>query len=420
MPSLLNGTRTLFRSSVSLRLGVPAPLARLLNKRKGPDLEVLSKRILLPSLPVADEDVAQRAIWEEGRKLARQECWQELCDQIQLSDDARLATPGGASEATLLAMGAQSDVDAAARDAMQDGRNPDGAGIAALEEMLREHPDDYAPALVVVQAHLQIGRAWQNAANTDSQNAVKARAHFERARDLISEFDAKDLDAPSVAAAQCAVAEVLDPECTRIVTAYETLIALDQDSPQHLKAFGTILLPNRWGGSDCLETKAQDLLAGDTEVWGAGTYVWVYIDALSANIDVLEQLDTGRFIDGMRDILSRTDNQHFTNELAAFCALTMRPGAPLPSKRAEHARQKLHDCIDWILMDHLHELHPLIWARTGPEPARAAPPTTASRALIAQGRQSALHAVARRFARQMADGSSIVFSPAGMYRLPAM
>jgi hypothetical protein len=59
------------------------------------DLDVLSRRIILPSLPVADEDLARLQHWEKGRLLARQGNWVRLAEKITLADDARLCTPGG-------------------------------------------------------------------------------------------------------------------------------------------------------------------------------------------------------------------------------------------------------------------------------------------------------------------------------------
>jgi hypothetical protein len=41
-------------------------------------------------------------------------------------------------------------------------------------------------------------------------------------------------------------------------------------------------------------------------------------------------------------------------------------------------------------------------------------------ALIARGRQAALQVIAARFAEEIADGTSIAFSSAGMYRLTSL
>ena len=87
--------------------------------------------------------------------------------------------------------------------------------------------------------------------------------------------------------------------------------------------------------------------------------------------------------------------------------------------RAEATRRHLHDCLDWILSEYLQELHPLIWSQALLSPGLT-PALPSRRALISKGRQTALRIIATRFADDLADGGSIAFSTAGMYRLPGL
>ncbi|HAW47121.1 MAG TPA: hypothetical protein DCX34_07755, partial [Roseovarius sp.] len=132
-------------------------LLGLLRRKPETDLDSLSKRILLPSLPVTDEEMARAMHQDRGQKLARQEMWAELAQVIEYTDAARLRTPGGENATTLLAVGARADVVAAAEDALHDGADPDPSGIDALEEMQAEYHDSYPCALIVALAHIDIG-----------------------------------------------------------------------------------------------------------------------------------------------------------------------------------------------------------------------------------------------------------------------
>src|SRR6056297_3519830 len=85
------------------------------------DIDALAKRILLPSLPVSDEELARAAHQDRGQRLARQEMWPEICAEIRAADTTRLATPGGESAAMLLAYGARGDVVAVAEDTLHGG-----------------------------------------------------------------------------------------------------------------------------------------------------------------------------------------------------------------------------------------------------------------------------------------------------------
>lgn len=420
MPSIFARSQQMLRQLTKTKRPKAAPrLSRRSTKLRAQDLGALSKRILLPSLPSADEDMTRMAIWEQGRRLARQENWDTFSSKLQVADAARLSTAGGMSEAMLLIMGAHADVVAAASDSLLDGRAPDPMGLQALEGLLTDRPDDYTTALVVAMAHIRIARAWQSAIEgplpIDTPNGP---VHLESARDILSRFDAEALDAPSLAAVDAALIESLDPSPGKIVASYRKLINMDPDCIQYLRAYGPILLSADAKQSTALMREAGMICDQTHDIWGDGAYVWVQIDALAQEPTALAHLDVDLFIQGMRDILKARTNQHIANELAAFCAMCMAPQPGLP-RAAEAARARLHACLNWILERHLHELHPRVWAEWG-QPLATTDPSTGHRVLLAQGREIALRSIAAFFADQLADGSSIAFSPSGMYRLPAI
>lgn len=412
--------RSVLQSFRSLRRGFGRPArGRALVEA---DLDTLCRRIILPSVPVTDEETARVAHQDQGQKLARQEKWEELSQLVRLADDVRLATPGGEPQAMLLAFGARSDVVAAAEDALHDGQPPKPDGIAALEEMRADHDGDYPCALVVALAHVDVALAWRaaapNAAGEDG--TAQARHHLARARDLLAPHDGVALDAPSLVAAQCALAEAR-PDTRRTLTeGYEQLIDLAPESPRHMRALGAHMLSfeaeTRYPD---LEVEARRTAARTQACWGAGGYTWVYLDALARDRQAAAMLDCAFFMDGMQDILTRRPNQHLTNVLAAFCAVTMAPDPDRRMGRAAAVCARLNDCADWILADHLQELHPLIWSQAQLSPG-VATPLPSRRALVTRGRQTALQVIAERFAEDIADGGTIAFSPSGMYRLPAV
>ena len=93
-------------------------------RRAAEDIDSLAKRIIVPSLPVSDEEMARATHQDRGLQLARQESWDTLSDKIQYADHTRLATSGGETASLLLAAGARSDIVAAAEDALHDGQHP--------------------------------------------------------------------------------------------------------------------------------------------------------------------------------------------------------------------------------------------------------------------------------------------------------
>lgn len=407
------------------RAPIPPAMRRFLSRtdRPGPDLDVLSRRIILPSMPITDEEMARAEFQDRGLKLARQEMWETLAEAIRVADSARTATPAGESAAILLAFGARSDVVATAEHALLDGVVPPSEGIEALEAIQAEHADDYALAMIVSMAHIDIGWCWRHAPDGDApaihgQRGTQFKAHFDRAADMLTRFSGLAEDAPSLAAAECALMAAQTAPDRRVADEYEDLIDLDPTSPRHMRALGQTLLPNRLGDYQTLELEARRTAARTGDIWGAGAYAWVYFDALAMDGGALTMLDTVFFSEGLRDILTRCPDQHTANTLAAFCAVSMTErvedsGAQITARRA------LRDNLRWILSEHLHELHPLIWTQALRNPGQTVrlPPR---RALISEGRQTALRAIASIFADDISDGGSIAFSPAGMYHLPSI
>lgn len=397
-------------------------LLTLLRRRPAIDLETLMQRIQLPSLPVTDEDMACATHHDHGRLLARQEMWGDLARRIDYGDATRLHTPAGEAATLLLARGARSDLLAAVQDALFDGAEPDPSGIAALEEIVADCPENYGCALVVALAHIDIGLAWRATMSPPVATTHEMRFldHFRRAEDLLAPFDAVDLDAPSLAAAQCALLAGRPLPRQRVAEDYTRLIDLDPDSPRHMRAFGEALLPARYGDYDMLDSEARRITAHTSEVWGAGGYVWVHLDALARDPAAMVRLDADLFVDGLRDIVACKRDQHVINQLAAFCGIVMaaQSGKARPPAPVEATRRRIHACLEWLLESHMQELHPLIWSQTLISPGLD-PTLPARRALIDKGRQTALRVIAQCFAEDIEDGSSIAFSSSGMYRLPA-
>ena len=398
--------------------------ARVAAKTVTPDM---LKRILLPTVRETEEEIERRQWQDRGQHLARQEDWDRLSRAIHAADSERVRTEGGESAALLLAYGARGDVVTVVEDALYEGVEPSDEGIAALEAILRQNPDSYACALVVALAHLDIGWAWRMLGQTSPLRGLsddKQAAHFGRAEDILHRFDGFTLDAPTLAAANCGMLAARPGPRARVADDYEDLIDLDPGCARHMRGLGIALLPANFGTYAALEREADRTARRIADVWGAGGYTWVWADALVADPEAAAYLDPDRFIAGMGDILERMDTQHMVNLFAAFTALHMSDAAPtLPaggvSPRAAQNRAHLHACLDWLLRDHLHELHPLLWAQAALAPTRQKP-LPPRKVLQDKGRDIALTAIAEHYAEEIRDGSTIAFSPAGMYQLSTL
>lgn len=426
------GGRSKSQYAKDLKEGRISKLRRMVSKPPKPkagrkamserDIDALTKRVILPTLPVSDEEMARATHQDWGQKLARQDRWGDLAARIQYADATRLATPAGETASLLLAFGARSDAVSAAEDALHDGSHPDEAGITALEDILLEQDDHYACALVVALAHLDIAWAWHcirfDAAPDEA--LTHAQRHLTRAEQILDGYDGQALNAPSVLAAQCALAATNEKRGLMLGEDYARLIEMDPNGHTHMRALGRYMSRHLRKSPNALEVAARKTASQTGDEWNAGGYTWVYLDALMAEPSALTLLDPDFFVEGMENIIHRQNDQHIINQFAAFCAIAM---APKPDDQGTATsiknRLQLHECLDWLVTDHLQELHPLIWSQTLLAPAQV-PALPSRRALVVKGRQTALRIIAARFAEEIADGSSLAFSPQGMYRLPAI
>lgn len=379
------------------------------------------------SIPCPDptaEEQARDQHQNAGLHLVRQEDWHRLSTQLHEMDDARAKTDGGTPIAELMAFGARADVVAAAEHALVTGRPAHDAplleGIEALERELSEHPDDPMIAAVVANAHIDIGWAWRGtgwAIEVPLHNREAFGAHFERADDILAPFVKADTGSILIASAKCALDAGAGCNVGQVVADYENWITLDQRNPKAMRAFGTQLLP-RWNGSyDRLELEARRMAGLTFDVWGAGAYAWVMMDAVANDTEACARLDLDYFLDGMRDILRFTHDQHIANLLAAYCANTMG-ATPTGHDEADYVRAQIAEAAGWIVRDHLTELHPMLWAHA----TRGFDTNMRVRCrekYASAGYADALQVLSDLFRREIAAGQRIVFTKDGPETLPA-
>lgn len=431
MPILNNITSAVLAALNSVKRPVKGPGFLWATKTVEPivavpclDLARLERQLILPCNEETSEEKIRAKYQDLGQYLARQDRWHELARLITQADRGRSISPGGMGHADLLAYGARADVVQAAEDAVFDGATPDLSGIEAFEAILLEMPNDPAIALIVAHAHMDIGWAWRGDV---SDGAIKPRnlalfqAHFARAQEVLDDFCGVALDSPSLAAARVALLAAAERPQDKVADDYEDLIDLDPGNPRAMRAMGNHLLPRWFGSYEQLELEARRTAARTLDSWGAGGYAWSYMDALVVDPAAIERLDVDFFIEGLRDILERRPDQHMANQIAAYCAITMAPKGGAASQGV--ARTRLHDCFDWVLSNHLRELHPLIWAQAahGPDLATALQSTQSTREVLwRHGQNTARQIIARHFHDDLTQGATITFSRHGLRLYPAI
>ncbi|MCT4557276.1 MAG: hypothetical protein N4A61_04365 [Pelagimonas sp.] len=357
-----------------------------------------------------------------GRHLARQEGWDSLVAEIQETDQARRLTPGLRLQAELLSQGAREDAVSAARSAAHDNAPERAmAAIKMLETALSDYPGSLAVTQVVVMAHVDTAEAWRGHMAQDHQSDLRAnarKAHLARATELLDQFDPFQQNSALYAKARCALLSGDPNPRARLQDDYEDLIELDPRGPEHMMHFGRDLLPDHYGSWEMLDVMARRTYRQVRDIWGTGAYSWVYLGALQQNADAARRLETDLFVEGLHDILQRNHDQHVVNLLAAFTGYTLAQG-----DHSEANARRLADCFNWIARDHLHEIHPRIWA-DAPSPCQGSrPPRGLGGPPFAQGdatghsdlgSKRALSTLAQHFEPVLSGEQRVYFRPEGI------
>lgn len=384
---------------------------------KAPPMQVKGN-VTIPICDISTDDTSARKAQDRGQFLARQDRWDELVHEIHAADQARSATAGGMPIAELMAFGARSDVVLAVEHALLDDCGEDvpslNEGIHGLESIRRDMPNDPIIATIVALAHVDVGWAWRGTgwgSSVPEINRQKYMAHFERAAEILSPFNGIELDSPLVASAQCALlAGQADPHA-RIADDYEDLIDLNPGNYRHMRALGYHLLPNWFGSYEDVDLQARRTAARTEDIWGAGGYTWVCFDAIAIDERACAHVDADFFVDGLKDIVALHPEQEMINLLAAYCAVAMRQGQGTSSE-ADLPRMQIIECAEWLIRDHLTEVHPLIWAHAQDGFDNNARVTSLSR-FAARGRDYALQVISDMFRDDINRGIDITFTPDG-------
>lgn len=375
--------------------------------------------VTIPCPDPTAEERARDVHQMRGQKLARLEDWDKLTAEIAAADTERLKTPGGMPVAELLAYGARNDVVSAAEHALINGYPAHDAnlmaGIEDLEHVLSEHPENPALAAIVALAHVDLGWSWRGTAwkiEVPIRNLEAFSAHFDRAASILDNFDSISLNSPLIASAKCALSAGSKLTNRQVVRRFETWIELDPRNGRAYRAFGAQMLP-RWNGSyEQLELEARRTAGRTHDVWGAGAYAWTMFDAIANDTEACARVDLDFFLDGVRDIVRNSYDQHTVNLLLAYCANTMG-ATQTGNNEADYVRAQIAAAANWIVREHLTELHPMLWAHAARGFDNALRVRCPER-FAASGHSDAMHFLRSLFRRELASGKHVVFSRQGL------
>ncbi|MFA3917994.1 hypothetical protein [Ruegeria hyattellae] len=381
-------------------------------------------RLNIPVNDCAHEEIQADILRERGRFLVRQERWSDLAQEMRRAEAQRDSTPGGLPAVDLLAFGARADVVETVERALASGTVADERplldGVMGFEAALQDHRGDPMIALVVALTHIDLGWAWRGAdwpEATPARHKNRAKAHFDRAGTLLSRHCDTALQSPAMLAARCAARTGGKENATVVADEYEALIDLAPENPRHMRVLGNHMLPRWFGSYTALELEARRTAARTQFMWGAGGYAWVYFDAIALDAGACARVDVTFFLDGLRDILRARPDQEMVNLLTAFCCVAL-PGGAGGNDPGRDNRARIAAAADWLIRDHLTEIHPMVWAHASNQFANNLHVRSA-RPFAARGQADALRCLSALFADEIRQGQRVTFTRDGL-RLEAV
>ncbi|MBT8153702.1 hypothetical protein KMP13_07290 [Epibacterium ulvae] len=385
--------------------------------------EELSERVVIPVQTRSEDEQQSQDARDKGLFLARQERWDDIVTAITQADRTRSATGAGLPIADILAFGARSDVMHGTEQALENCPTPDDApllaGIMALEEARLSMGSNPIMNAVVALAHVDLGWAWRSdaAMNLAAQTFEnRAQAHFKRAWTLMQPLHDAATDSPFLLSAYCTAMATQKQPPVRLADAFAQLIELDPLNFRNMRALGAAMAPSRTGSCEALELEARRTAVRTQEIWGAGGYTWTYFDALTTEDQACLSLDVPFFMEGLRDIVENRPSQETVNLLIAFCAvgLDLREDA---APEVDIVRETIARASDWLVRDHLQEIHPLHWAHASVGFANNAQIPSPQR-FAARGRANAHRFLQQCFREELAKGHQVQFTRSGLEVLP--
>lgn len=377
------------------------------------------------SIPIPDESKEceeKTRLHKTAHRLVRQDAWDSLGALIREHDSERRMTVGGTPTAYVLSAGARKDIiDTIALGVLpqsEHGLSAATEGVEMLDQVLIDHAGDYGVALVVAQAHMDIGSVWRGQGWADEVPASDWKAfarHFRRATSILEQYDPIENDSPALAAARCRALAGQPDAAQRAIAYYEDLIDLAPHYAKSYRRFGQSLLPRWYGSYELLEQQARKMAAETADHWGNAAYALTLMDAVREDKEALGFVDVAMFLQGLGDYLDAQPDQGTANKVAAFLSVSLTPTGPLVSgsKRAYHNRQALIKAAPQFARNHLREIHPVIWAEAAGGHDPDAPPAKAWRQRQT-GLEQAFSTLSRAFEREILRGKHLFFNKDGV------
>lgn len=328
------------------------------------DPVILQQRITVPWHFASPELQERIETISEFEGLAKSDSWSELLSTLKELDQTRQRRNSGVRFYEAALLGARSTVTRNLEDTIKLDQAREA--LEKLKSMQTERPNDYAAAVIVARALIDLG--WAERGSTEgaatSAGLAAFRGRFAEAETILEKFDPIEENSPMLAEARYLLAPGIDGGVKFLRDWYEDWADLDPSNPTLLETHSRYLMPQWYGSFEEINKESRRAGVRAKNELAAGAYTYFWLTPLSRD-EALAKLNPNLFIEGMHDILMRTKDQRLAN---AFAAKLYRLGyrsrgrTRHASKKTVKIRARLAKGFGEIVRHHLREIHTLNWS----------------------------------------------------------
>ncbi|WP_103256550.1 hypothetical protein [Tabrizicola aquatica] len=286
--------------------------------------------------------------------------WADLLEALRYADQERTMASGGRRVAALISEGVRTILaEALARQDWRGAR----AELDRFEAVMAMHPENYAAAHLLAQAHLDIGAAMLAAASQGQLSRdliAESSAHYAAAEDILTAFDPIEQLSPLLAGSRYLLVRGIEDGADLCRDWFEDWCDLDPEDATVHATHAVHLLPDWFGTLGAFEKEARraaNMTAGTT---GRAAYAIFHIAAAEALGDFVPTLDLEFFIEALGDYQDATGCQYRANVAASLLTRMVhdyREAGPAANWQLTKARAALSN----VIWNRLREIHLDCW-----------------------------------------------------------
>jgi hypothetical protein len=326
----------------------------------GMSADAVLARLDAPVLRHGGETTEWQCVRDDHAAMANKGDWPDLLEALRFADQERSMASGGRRVANLISEGIRTGLTAAlGRQAWAAAQSD----LARFEAVMEMHPEDYAAAHLLAQAHIDIGCAMHDAATRGQLSRdllAESATHFTAAEDLLTVFDPIEELSPLLAGTRYLLVRGIEDGGAVCRDWFEDWCDLDPEDAMVHATHAVHMLPEWFGSLGSFEKEARRAATITHETTGKAAYAIFHMSAAETLGGLVPTLDVELFIEALGDYQTSTGCQHRANVAASLLTGMIRDYS-LAGPSAAFQLTKVRAALSDVLWNRLKEIHLDCW-----------------------------------------------------------